>query len=76
MGMPIYRAERFFRYRVVEHKATTPEWMNLVVDRREEWRGEHEAFKGPGLYGVFLDCTLFYVGLYAGKKDHPFGGSV
>ncbi len=74
--MPICRANEIFKYRVVEPKAGTPEWMNLVVDRREEWRGEHEAFQGPGLYGVFLDDALFYVGLYAGKKNRPFGGSV
>ena len=74
--MPVYRADSFFRYRVVQPKATTPEWMNLVVDRREEWRGEHQAFQGPGLYGVFFDDELFYIGLYAGKKDRPFGGSV
>lgn len=74
--MPVYRADTLFKFRIVTPKEGTPAWMNLVVDRHEEWRGEHQQFKGPGLYGVFLDDALFYVGLYAGTKAQPFGGSV
>ncbi|WP_157668296.1 hypothetical protein [Croceicoccus marinus] len=41
-----------------------------------EWRGDQKQFNGPGLYGVFLDKRLFYIGLYAGKEKEPFAGSV
>ncbi|WP_332746238.1 hypothetical protein [Sphingomonas sp. ZB1N12] len=50
--------------------------MNLRTAVRPEWRGEPEALTGPGIYGVFLDGSLFYIGLYAGKACRPFGGSV
>lgn len=74
--MPVYRADELFKFRIVTPREGTPAWMNLVVDRHEEWRGDHPQFQGPGLYGAFLDDALFYVGLYAGKKAQPFGGSV
>lgn len=53
-----------------------PAWMNLRARRRPEWRGEPPALTGPGLYGMFFDGALVYVGLYAGRRDHPFAGSV
>lgn len=72
----IYTASDLFKLRETLPVAGKPTWMNLRAIVRPEWRGEPEAMTGPGVYGVFLDGNLFYIGLYAGKADRPFGGSV
>jgi hypothetical protein len=72
----IYTASDLFNLLETLPVAGKPTWMNLRAIVRPEWRGEPEALTGPGVYGVFLDGNLFYIGLYAGKADRPFGGSV
>lgn len=74
--MTRYRADDLFTLREGMPIPGKPDWMNLRAVRRPEWRGEPPALTGPGLYGVFLDDKLFYIGLYAGKTERPFGGSV
>jgi hypothetical protein len=74
--MTTYTASNLFTLRETIPVAGKPAWMNLRAAVRPEWRGEPEALTGPGVYGVFLDGSLFYIGLYAGKADPPFGGSV
>lgn len=74
--MTIYTANDLFTLRETIPVAGKPGWMNLRAAVRPEWRGEPEALTGPGVYGVFLDGSLFYIGLYAGKSGRPFGGSV
>lgn len=74
--MTIYTADDLFTLRETIPVAGKPAWMNLRAVVRPEWRGEPEALTGPGVYGVFLDGSLFYIGLYAGKAGRPFGGSV
>lgn len=74
--MTRYRADDLFTLRETTPIPGKPAWMNLRAMRRPEWRGEPSALTGPGLYGVFLDDSLFYIGLYAGKAERPFGGSV
>ncbi|MGA1799391.1 hypothetical protein VH567_11500 [Sphingomonas sp. 4RDLI-65] len=74
--MTFHKAEDLFALRETIPVAGKPAWMNLRAVVRPEWRGEPEALTGPGVYGVFLDGSLFYIGLYAGKADRPFGGSV
>jgi hypothetical protein len=74
--MTIYTASDLFTLRETIPVAGKPAWMNLRAAVRPEWRGEPDALTGPGIYGVFLDGSLFYIGLYAGKAGRPFGGSV
>lgn len=74
--MPIYHARDLLTLRDVGAPEGKPRWMNLHAAIRAEWKREPEALKGPGLYGVFLDGALFYIGLYAGHAAAPFGGSV
>jgi hypothetical protein len=52
-----------------------PNWMNLRAHQKER-HGHHIELRGPGIYGLFLDGNLFYVGLYKGLNVEPFGGSV
>jgi hypothetical protein len=74
--MTIYTASDLFTLRETIPVAGKPAWMNLRAAVRPEWRGEPKVLTGPGVYGVFLDGYLFYIGLYAGKAGRPFGGSV
>lgn len=74
--MSIFRASDLFTLHQVLAVEGKPDWMNLRTRRRPQWRGEPPALTGPGLYGMFYEDQLVYVGLYAGRRDHPFGGSV
>ena len=74
--MPFYRASELFTLRPVPPTLGKPAWMNLRAVPRAPWAGEPEALRGPGIYGMFHDDRLVYVGLYAGKAERPFGGSV
>lgn len=74
--MTFFKAEDLFALHETHAIPGKPAWMNLRAAVRPQWRGEPEALTGPGVYGVFLDGGLFYIGLYAGKADRPFGGSV
>ncbi|WP_374297357.1 hypothetical protein [Sphingomonas sp.] len=74
--MTIYRAAELFTLQTVPAVEGKPAWMNLRARRRPQWLGEPPALTGPGIYGMFLDDRLAYVGIYAGHAQRPFGGSV
>jgi hypothetical protein len=74
--MPHYRAEDLCSFKQVAAKPGKPDFATLRALPQPQWRGQHAEFAGPGIYGVFLDDSLFYVGLYAGKKLQPFSGTV
>ncbi len=74
--MTLYQAAELFTLQEKVAPAGKPAWMNLHARPRPHYRGEPPALTGPGLYAVFLRGHLTYIGLYAGKKDRPFGGSV
>lgn len=74
--MTLYQAAELFTLQEKVAPAGKPAWMNLHARPRPQYRGEPPALTGPGLYAVFLRGHLTYIGLYAGKKDRPFGGSV
>lgn len=74
--MTVFQAAQLFTLHPVPPVEGKPAWMNLRARRQPEWRGEPPALTGPGLYGMFFDGGLVYVGLYAGRRDHPFAGSV
>jgi hypothetical protein len=50
-----------------------PEWMNLRATPLLP--PDFSDLRGPGIYGLFLDDRLFYVGVYAGRRHEPFAGS-
>lgn len=50
-----------------------PQWANLCFTLKG---GDSELFTGLGLYGVFFDDRLIYVGKFLGKKVDPFEGDV
>lgn len=72
--MGVYYAKDYLTYRIVEPKPYLPNFANLTVRRLNG--GDAGDFAGPGIYGVFHDDELFYVGLYAGNQHAPFGGTV
>jgi len=74
--MTLYKAAELFTLQEKVAPVGKPKWMNLHARLRAEYRGEPAALTGPGLYAVFLRGHLTYIGLYAGKRDRPFGGSV
>lgn len=74
--MPYYRAEDLCTLKQVAAKPGKPDFATLKAQPLPQWRGQHAEFTGPGIYGVFLDDRLFYIGLYAGKKHQPFSGTV
>lgn len=74
--MTKYRAAELFTLQTVPAVEGKPEWMNQRARRRPEYRGEPAHLAGPGIYGMFLDDRLAYIGIYAGYAQRPFGGSV
>ena len=49
-----------------------PVWMNVSFRVR---RNNQFEFPGAGLYVIFLDEQLIYLGIYAGSKGDPYSGS-
>lgn len=72
----IYNASDLFTLRDVGHPHGKPEWANVRAYRLSRWRGTPPELTGPGIYGLCLDDSLFYIGLFAGASQDPFGGSV
>lgn len=65
--MPLYPASELLTL----HPAKTvppgkPDWANLVA--RETAAAASDALCGPGLYALFLDGALFYIGLHVGNQ--------
>lgn len=70
----IRRASEMVELRVRSGKTGKPAWLNLSA--RRLLPQSHPDLRGPGIYGLFLDGALFYVGVFAGSAHNPFGGSV
>lgn len=64
--MTLYTADRLMTLRTVAAPAGKPAFANLVADVD---RGAAPAdLCGPGLYALFLDGSLFYIGLHVGEQ--------
>lgn len=64
--MTLYTADRLMTLRTVAAPAGKPAFANLVADID---RGAAPAdLCGPGLYALFLDGSLFYIGLHVGEQ--------
>ncbi len=50
-------------------RAGKPVWANLSA--RETPAAASDALRGPGLYALFLDGMLFYIGLHVGNQAAP-----
>jgi len=71
-----YRASEIFTLQDTPTAEGKPSFASLKAVRRPEWKGTPEEFKGPGIYGLFCQGKLFYVGLFAGSSKNAFGSSV
>src|SRR4051795_3692227 len=74
--MTLYNAAKLFYLKQVPPDYCMPTWANLKAVRHLHCEGESPEFAGPGLYALFLNKSLFYIGLNAGQKRNPLGGSV
>jgi hypothetical protein len=64
--MPIYSAAQLMRLRTVTPPAGKPEWANLAADVTMDTVPAELC--GPGLYALFHDESLFYIGLHVGEQ--------
>lgn len=64
--MTLYTADRLMTLRTVGAPAGKPEWANLVADAQRA--AAPAELCGPGLYALFLDGSLFYIGLHVGDQ--------
>lgn len=71
----IYQAADLLTLEDVGLRPGKPAWANLRARPNPRWRYAREL-AGPGLYGLFLDDALFYVGLHTGGRKRAFGDSV
>lgn len=69
----IRRASELVHLRQLSSVPGKPEWMNLRA--APALPPSFPELRGPGIYGLFLDDRLFYVGVYAGRSHAPFAGS-
>lgn len=64
--MPFYTADTLMTLRKVAAPAGKPDWANLVADSLDQ--DPAPELCGPGLYALFLDGSLFYIGLHVGEQ--------
>lgn len=64
--MPLYTADTLMTLRKVAAPASKPDWANLVADVLDQDAAPELC--GPGLYALFLDGALFYIGLHVGEQ--------
>lgn len=63
--MPLYTADQLMTLRTVATPAGKPDWANLVAD--VDHGPTPPELCGPGLYALFLNDALFYIGLHVGE---------
>ena len=64
--MPTYSAAQLLSLRTVTPPVGKPEWANQVADVIVD--PVPTDLCGPGLYALFLDGELFYIGLHVGEE--------
>jgi len=64
--MPTYPAAQLLTLRTVTPPACKPEWANQIADVIVD--PVPADLCGPGLYALFLDGALFYIGLHVGEE--------
>ncbi|MDR6147889.1 hypothetical protein QE363_003682 [Sphingomonas sp. SORGH_AS870] len=64
--MPIYRASQLMQLRTVTPPDGKPDWANQIADVTVDRIPDDLC--GPGLYALFLDGALFYIGLHVGEQ--------
>lgn len=64
--MPIYRASQLMKLRTVTPPDGKPDWANQIADVTVDRIPDDLC--GPGLYALFLDGALFYIGLHVGEQ--------
>lgn len=64
--MPTYPATQLMTLRTVTPPAGKPEWANQIADVIVD--PVPADLCGPGLYALFLDGELFYIGLHVGEE--------
>lgn len=62
--MPTYTASELLRLRTVDPCVDKPTWANQVAEIIDS----PCDLCGPGLYALFLNGALFYIGLHVGKR--------
>ncbi len=67
--MPTYSAANLLTLRTVAPPAEKPAWANQIADVIVD--PVPADLCGPGLYALFLDGTLFYIGLHVGGEAEP-----
>ena len=67
--MPTYPAAQLLKLRSVTPPADKPAWANQVADVIVD--PVPTDLCGPGLYALFLDDSLFYIGLHVGEEAEP-----
>ncbi len=66
-------ADDLFNIGHVQSIPGMPTWANLRFTKKKI---KPLNFSGSGIYAVFFDKYLIYVGKFLGKKNNPFGGDI
>ncbi|MFV0624399.1 hypothetical protein ACBY01_10365 [Sphingomonas sp. ac-8] len=67
--MPTYSAAQLLKLRTVAPPPGKPVWANQLADVIVD--PVPATLCGPGLYALFLDGALFYIGLHVGAEAEP-----
>ena len=68
--MPLYHADRLLRLEAIGPAEGMPAWANLRAIDHPDCTVDRADLSGPGIYALFLDGALFYLGLHA-PADKP-----
>jgi hypothetical protein len=69
-----YFADDIFTIDLVTPFPGMPSWTNLNFRKKNS--ENHKIFYGPGIYAIFFEKYLIYIGKFLGKKGDPFAGDI
>lgn len=70
----VFHASELFEAREDVAWAGNPDWLNITFIKRH--RDDRESFGGSGIYAIFLDDLLVYLGQFVGPNDNIRGGDI
>lgn len=67
--MPLYKADDLFSLVPLGPEQGMPPWANLGTRERADSNVDFAELLGPGIYALFLDDALFYIGIHAPSEE-------
>ena len=71
----IFYAGEIFQSEKIDPLPEMPKWANLNFKIKKESE-KKDNFIGPGIYAIFFEDKLIYIGKFLGEKENAFSGDI